>query len=99
MLVGLLSALYFLLGFCGIVIFVQVVIGWLVLFNVINTHNAFVRSLVYALERLTDPIYRPIRRLLPNLGGIDFSPLVVLLAIQALRIILGNTIAQMYISG
>lgn len=99
MLTGLLSALYFLLGVFGTVIFVQVVISWLVLFNVINTHNNFIRSVVYALERLTDPIYRPIRKILPNFGGVDFSPLVALLAIQALRIILSNTIAQMYISG
>lgn len=99
MLVGLLSALFFLLGVFGTVIVVQWVVSLLVQFNVINTHNNFVRSIVYALDRLTDPIYRPIRKILPNLGGIDFSPLVALLAIQALRIILSNTIAQMYISG
>lgn len=99
MLTGLLSALYFFLGVVGTVIFVQVVIGWLVVFNVINTHNNFVHSIVYALDRLTAPIYRPIRKVLPDFGGVDFSPLVALLAIQALRIILSNTIASMYLSG
>lgn len=99
MLVGLLSALFFLLGVFGTVIFVQVVISWLVLFNVINTHNNFMRSVVYALDRLTAPIYRPIRKILPDFGGVDFSPLVALLAIQALRIVLSNTIASMYLSG
>ena len=65
----------------------------------INTHNNFVHSIVYALDRLTDPLYRPIRKILPTFGGIDFSPAVALLTIQVLRIILSNTIAQMYISG
>ncbi len=99
MLTGLLSAIIFLLGVLGLVIFVQVVLSWLIVFNVINTHNDFVRNFLRALDYITEPLYRPIRKILPDFGGIDFSPLVVLIAIQALRIILGDVIQSIYLSG
>ena len=99
MVTGLLSAIIFLLGVLGLVIFVQVVLSWLVVFNVINTHNDFVRNFLRALDYITEPLYRPIRKVLPDFGGIDFSPLVVLIAIQALRIILGDMIQSIYLSG
>jgi len=67
------------------VIFAQVIVSWLIVFNVINLHSGAVRSIVQALERMTGPIYRPIRKLLPDFGGIDFSPLVVILIIIFLR--------------
>lgn len=63
----------------------QVILSWLVAFNVINTQSGFVRTILDVLERLTGPIYRPIRRIMPDFGGIDFSPIVVLLAVQLLR--------------
>jgi YggT family protein len=66
------------------IIIVQAILSWLVAFNVINTHNDFVRSIYYALDRLTAPIYRPIRKILPDFGGLDFSPLVILLLIMVL---------------
>ena len=99
MVTGLLSAIIFLLGVLGVVIFVQVVLSWLIVFNVINTHNDFVRNFLRALDYITEPLYRPIRKVLPDFGGIDFSPLVVLIAIQALRIILGDMIQSIYLSG
>jgi YggT family protein len=67
------------------VIIVQVILSWLVAFNVINTSSNFVRTVLDALERLTAPLYRPIRKILPDFGGIDFSPIVLILAIQILR--------------
>ena len=66
------------------IIIIQAVLSWLVAFNVINTHNDFVRQLLYALDRLTEPVYRPIRKIMPDLGALDLSPLVVLLILQAL---------------
>ena len=99
MVTGLLSAIIFLLGVLGVVIFVQVVLSWLIVFNVINTHNDFVRNFLRALDYITEPLDRPIRKILPDFGGIDFSPLVVLIAIQALRIILGDMIQSLYLSG
>ena len=67
------------------VIIVQVILSWLVAFNVINTQSNFVRTVLDALERLTAPLYRPIRKILPDFGGIDFSPIILILAIQFLR--------------
>ena len=67
------------------VIIAQVIISWLVAFNVINTQSNFVRTVLDVLERLTAPLYRPIRKILPDFGGIDFSPIVLILAIQILR--------------
>ena len=68
----------------------QIILSWLIVFNVINTSNNFVRSLLNALDRMTSPLYRPIRRLLPDFGGLDFSPMVILLLIYALRILLAG---------
>ena len=67
------------------IIIAQAVISWLVAFNVINTSSNFVRVLLEALDRLTAPLYRPIRRIMPDFGGIDLSPIVLILAIQILR--------------
>ena len=94
MLTGLLSALIFLLGVLGLVIFVQVVLSWLVVFNVINTHNDFVRNFLRALDYITEPLYKPIRKILPDFGGIDFSPLVLLLAIAIISKLLDGVAAE-----
>jgi len=67
------------------VIIVQVIISWLVAFNVVNTSSNFVRTIFVGLDRLTAPLYRPIRKIMPDFGGIDFSPIVLILAIQILR--------------
>ncbi len=85
MLIILLQIADYLLWILLWIIIVQAVISWLVAFNVINTHSDFVRQVMYALGRLTEPLYRPIRRIMPDFGALDFSPLVVLLIIQILR--------------
>ncbi len=64
------------------VIIIQAILSWLVAFNVINTRNRFVWSLLNGLDRFTSPILRPIRNLLPDMGGIDLSPLVLILGIM-----------------
>ena len=61
------------------IIIIQVVLSWLVAFKVINMHNQFVYTVSNALYRLTEPVLRPIRRFLPDLGGIDISPVVLIL--------------------
>jgi len=61
------------------VIIIGVVLSWLIAFNVINTHNRFVYLVVDTINRLTEPVLRPIRNLLPNLGGLDISPVILLL--------------------
>jgi YggT family protein len=72
------------------IIIIQAILSWLVAFNVVNTHNDFVRAFFNALDRITAPLYRPIRRILPDFGGLDFSPIVVVLIIVVLdRLLLG----------
>jgi YggT family protein len=67
------------------VIIVQAVMSWLVAFGVINTYNKFVAQVGETLYRLTEPALRPIRNFLPNLGGIDISPIILLLFLGFLR--------------
>lgn len=81
------------------IIFVQFVLSILMVFNVINTSNQFVRSLWYGLERITDPIYRPLRRVLPTASGIDFSPMAVLIIIAILNIVLRNLAMSILVGG
>ncbi|HKU54249.1 MAG TPA: YggT family protein [Rhizomicrobium sp.] len=67
------------------VVIAAVIVSWLTAFNVINSHNNFVRSLLHILYVLTEPVFRPIRRIIPPLGGLDLSPLIVFLIIWFLQ--------------
>jgi YggT family protein len=67
------------------IIIAIVIVSWLVAFNVINGANPYVRQVVFALRRLTEPLLGPIRRFLPDLGGIDISPIVLLIALSFVR--------------
>jgi len=82
--ITILAIVAYLLYILKWIIIIQAVLSWLLAFNVINRHNDFVRQLDIALGRMTDPLYRPIRRIMPDFGALDFSPLVVLLIIQIL---------------
>jgi len=69
----------------GIIIYVvlaQVIASWLVAFGVLNTRNRIVYTIVDMLDRITQPILQPIRRLVPPMGGLDLSPLILLLLIE-----------------
>ena len=72
------------------VIIVQAILSWLVAFNVVNTSSNFVRTLLVGLDRVTAPLYRPIRKVMPDFGGIDFSPIVLILIIQIVRKLVGG---------
>ena len=98
MLIAVLEILIMLLWVVSWVLIAQVILSWLVAFNVINTHNDFVRQLLYTLDRLTAPIYRPIRKILPEFGGIDLSPIVVLLVIWAVQRLLGGVVQDLALS-
>ncbi len=63
------------------IVIASAIFSWLVAFNVVNTRNQFVGMIGEALWRLTEPALRPIRRFVPNLGGLDISPIILLLAI------------------
>lgn len=76
------------------IILASVVLSWLVAFNIVNRSNPFVRQVGAALERLTEPLLRPIRRFLPDLGGIDISPIVLLIGMQ----FLGMVVTWLFVS-
>ena len=63
------------------VVIAAAIMSWLVAFGVVNVRNQFIRVIVDLLYRVTEPVLRPIRRFLPNLGGIDISPIILLLLI------------------
>lgn len=71
-------------------VIVQFVLSLLIAFNVVNMSNQFVDALWRGVNALLEPILSPIRRIMPNTGAIDFSPLVLIVALQILRIVLAN---------
>jgi YggT family protein len=99
MLLSLLTIVDLLLQIAMWIIVIQAILSWLVVFNVINTQNEFVRTFFNALDRITAPIYRPVRRILPDFGGLDFSPMVVILLIIVLRILLQGVMADIAMAG
>ncbi|HEY2010286.1 MAG TPA: YggT family protein [Rhizomicrobium sp.] len=71
------------------VVIVAVIVSWLTAFNVINQYNNFVRSLLRILSALTDPVFRQVRRVIPPIGGLDLSPIVVILVIETIKYTIG----------
>ncbi|SCB60305.1 YggT family protein [Rhizobium aethiopicum] len=72
------------------------IFSWLYAFNVINSHNQFVNQIGTFLYNITEPALRPIRRFLPNLGGIDISPIILLLIIFFIRMLLATSVAPIF---
>lgn len=87
---------YTILNLMFYVIVVQAIMSWLIAFNILNTSQRFVYTVWSSLNRLTEPLYRPLRRVLPDLGGIDLAPMVVILAILFLQRVLINNFAGVY---
>ncbi len=78
------------------ILIASVIFSWLFAFNVINTRNQFVGMIGEFLHRATEPVLRPIRRILPDLGGLDISPIVVLLIIFFIRQLLWTSIVPAF---
>jgi YggT family protein len=97
MLLAIFQIIDLLLRLLGWIIIGQVILSWLIAFNVLNTSSQGVRTFLAALDRMTAPLYRPIRRILPDFGGLDFSPLVLLLLIQIVRILLGGLASDLIV--
>ncbi|MGB6538468.1 MAG: YggT family protein [Xanthobacteraceae bacterium] len=92
---NILAFISFLLTLYIYVIIAYAVLSWLIAFNVVNTRNQFVRNIVEFLYRITEPVLGPIRRLLPNLGGIDISPIIVWLIIEFIQMVVLPYIASL----
>lgn len=87
---SLIMILFLVLNIVWWIVIIQLVMSWLISFDVINLRQPFVYQVWSGLNRATEPLYRPIRNVLPNTGGLDFAPLVVLLGIIAIRIVISN---------
>ena len=84
---------YTLLDLAWWLIVFSAVFSWLIAFNVVNLSNPFVRQVYEFLHQVTEPMLRPVRRVIPNLGTIDISPIIVLIGITFLQILWVDTVA------
>jgi YggT family protein len=90
---SLFQILMLILDIAQFIIIAHIIMSWLINFQVLNLRQQLVASIWDGLNRLLEPIYSFVRRFLPNLGGLDLAPLVVLIAVYALRIVLVNNAA------
>ncbi|MBO9602107.1 MAG: YggT family protein [Novosphingobium sp.] len=86
----LLEIVLYLMSIVQMVVIVQFVLSLLISFNVVNMHNNFVASLWRAVNAILDPLLNPIRRIMPDTGMIDFSPMVLLILLRIVAIVIGN---------
>lgn len=93
--VGLIGFVIYLLQILIWIVIIQAILSWLIAFNVVNTSNRVVDAIATGLDRLTAPMLRPIRRLLPDMGGIDFSPLILILGFILLQRLLQGVALDM----
>jgi YggT family protein len=90
MVYALLSTLSLILNLVWWVFLIMIIMSWLISFNVNNTRNQFVAGVWRALNQVTDPILRPIRRVIPPMGGLDLSPIIVFIVIFFLQQLIAN---------
>lgn len=82
---AILQTLSFILNIVWWIFLIMIIMSWLISFNVINTRNQFVNSIWRVLNQITEPILKPIRRIIPPVGGLDLSPLIVFVIIFFLQ--------------
>lgn len=89
MIFAILQTLSFILNIVWWIFLIMIIMSWLISFNVINTRNQFVASVWRVLNQVTEPILKPIRRIVPSVGGLDLSPLIVFVIIFFLQNLIG----------
>jgi len=87
---SLAQILLFILNIAYWILIVQIIMSWLINFQVLNLRQPVVAQIWYGINQLLEPVYRPIRRFIPTAGGVDFTPIVLFIAIYALRVIIIN---------
>ena len=92
LLIAIFEVLYYAIDIYKFILIAMIIVSWLIAFNVINTYNRFVAMLVDALHRLTEPALRPIRRFMPNRGGIDISPIILFLILFFIQSVIVRSI-------
>ncbi len=93
---SLFEIIMMLLNLLWFIMIVHIIMSWLISFEVLNLRQPLVAQIWYALNRLLEPIYRPIRRILPPTGGIDFAPLVAFIILIIIKTILINNMGFFY---
>ena len=93
-----LNLLLIILQMLSFVIIASAIMSWLVAFDVVNYRNRFVYQLGRFLDGVTDPMLRPLRRIVPLLGGVDITPVIALLAIWFLRQVLAGPLAPLFLT-
>jgi YggT family protein len=95
--IELLQFISYLLTLYVYILVASALLSWLIAFNVVNTHNQVVATIADFLWRITEPVLRPIRNILPNLGGIDISPVIVILIIIFIQNVVLPNIAKLLV--
>lgn len=91
--IAVIGTLNFIINIMWFIVIASAIFSWLYAFNIINSSNQVVATIGRSLYQLTEPLYRPIRNMLPNMGGVDLSPLVVLVLLYFIQLFLNTTIA------
>jgi YggT family protein len=99
MLLSLFQIVDLLLRLLSYLVIGQVILSWLIAFNVLNTQSGGVRAVLNGLDRMLSPLYRPIRRILPDFGGLDLSPVVLLIAISIVRMLVAGLARDIIVPG
>ena len=95
---AVIATLNFIINIAWFLVIASAIFSWLYAFNVINVNNNAINMIGRSLYQLTEPLYRPIRNILPNMGGVDLSPLVVLVILYFLWYFLNTTVAAALLS-
>lgn len=95
---AVIATLNFIINIMWFIVIASAIFSWLFAFNIINSNNQVVATIGRSLYQLTEPVYRPIRNMLPNMGGVDLSPLVVLVILYFIWYFLNTTIATALLS-
>ncbi|MGB0960622.1 MAG: YggT family protein [Halocynthiibacter sp.] len=89
---SLLEIILLVLGVAKFLVFAHVIMSWLINFQVLNLHQPIVAQIWYGINRILEPIYAPIRNILPSMGGLDLTPVIVLIGIHMLQIVVSNNL-------
>ena len=99
MVFGLLQFIDLVLNVVIFIIIGQVIMSWLLAFNILNMSNQFVATIANALYQITEPLLRPIRSVVPNFGGLDISPIILFLAIYFIRLVVLYPLMRQVVMG
>ena len=99
MLLALIQIIGYLVTIVSTVVIVQFVLSLLIAFNVVSLSNHFVASIWHSLNLILDPMLKPIRKIMPDTGMIDFSPIVLIIGLRIIQMLLGGLYSDLYMSG